>query len=113
MTGRPIGKQTITRIRATTTTDRHGNAVRDWGTAAELMIRRCAVEPGAPQEYLLGRDADRIAFFVMAPLSADVVSSDRIRYAGRVYEVSGEPAPWPSDSGRLDYLAIVLQKWEG
>lgn len=113
MTGRPIGRQTIVRLRAATVQDRHGNTVRDWATATAKTIRGCSVDPSAPTEMLLGRDADKVGAFVMAPIDTDVVSSDRIRFGGRDYEVYGQPNEWPSPSGRLDYLAIVLQKWEG
>jgi hypothetical protein len=107
------GRQTIYRLRADVTEDDHGNDVRDWTTPDQKAIRGCAVEPGAPAEYLIGRDASRVQWFVMAPLRADVRGTDRVKWQGVTYEVSGQPAPWPSDSGRLDYLAIVLQTWNG
>jgi len=107
------GRQTIIRLRATTATDDHGNDVPDWSAPGRKPIRGCAVEPGAPQEYLIGRDASRVQWFIMAPARTDVKGSDRVEWQGVVYEVSGEPAPWASESGRLDYLAIVLQTWNG
>jgi hypothetical protein len=107
------GRQTIYRLRATVAEDDHGNDVPDWTAPDQKTIRGCAVEPGAPQEYLIGRDASRVQWFVMAPLCADVKSTDRVKWQGVTYEVSGQPAPWPSDSGRLDYLAVVLQTWNG
>lgn len=107
------GRQTVYRLRADVVQNDHGNDVRDWNNPARKAIRGCAVEPGAPQEYLLGRDANRIAWFVMAPYGADILPADRVEYQGVAYEVSGPPAPWKSDSGRLDYLAVVLQRWEG
>lgn len=107
------GRQTVYRLRATTAEDDHGNQVEDWDNPARKAVRGCAVEPGAPQEYLIGRDAERVQWFVMAPYGADIRSSDRVEWQGVVYEVSGQPAPWKSDSGRLDYLAVVLQVWNG
>lgn len=110
---RPPGKQTIYRLRATLTEDDHGNDHRDWTTPDRKAIKGCAVEPGAPQEYLIGRDASRVQWFIMAPLGADIKGPDRVQWQGITYEVSGQPAPWPSTSGRLDYLAVVLQTWNG
>jgi hypothetical protein len=107
------GRQTVYRLRATTAQDSHGNDVEDWAAPARKAIRGCAVEPGAPQEYLIGRDASRVQWFVMAPLGADIKGPDRVEWQGTVYEVSGQPAPWESGSGRLDYLAVVLQTWNG
>jgi hypothetical protein len=107
------GRDTIVRLRATTEEDDHGNDVPNWTYPARKPIRGCAVEPGAPQEYLIGRDASRVQWFVMAPYGTDVKGSDRVEWQGVTYEVSGEPAPWRSSSGRLDYLAIVLQTWNG
>lgn len=113
MTGRPIGRDTVTRRRAAPGTDGHGNATKDWTAPDLLPIKGCNVQPGASIEYLLGRDETLVAYTVMAPLASDVTATDRMDYAGKTFEVYGEPALWPSPSGRNDYLLIYLQKWNG
>lgn len=115
MVGRPMGRKTITRLRALTVTDPYSQAATlDWSQApAELDVTGCEVQPGTTQEYLLSRDQVLVAWTVFAPAGTDVTEYDRVRFNGRAYTVYGHPAEWDSPSGRMNYMEIVLQDWKG
>lgn len=112
---RPIGRLSITRLRAKTVTDPYSQTSElDWTQPPdELLVKGCDVQPGTTHEYLLQRDQVLVAWTVFAPPGTDVTEYDRVRYNGDIYTVYGHPAPWASPSGRLDYLEIVLQDWRG
>jgi hypothetical protein len=112
---RRIGADTITIRHAPLLDDGHNNQLPNWAAATSAVVRGCAIEPGAPIEFLLGRDASLISWTVYAPPGIAVESTDRVLLNGSpiVYEVYGEPARWNSITGNLDYTAIILQKWGG
>jgi len=108
-----FARQTLGRIRATTADDGHGNQTRDWAAATTELIPGWSVQPGATDELLAGRDATLIQWTAYGPGTADVLGSDRIQFAGTVYEIDGEPARWPSPTGALDHVVLLLKTWEG
>lgn len=114
MLGVSFATQTLTRVRYPLVGDGHGNQVRDTGAVPdEVEVPGCSIQPGASAEVLAGRDAVSVLWTVYAPPGADVVALDLVRYAGVLYEVSGEPARWPSPTGSLDHMVVLLVRWEG
>ena len=87
--------ETVTRLRATTTTNRYSDTERDWSNPDELAIDGCAVAPrDSPETPGDNRDGIIIGFTVYAPEGADVTATDRLRVRGDDYDVDGEPAVW-------------------
>lgn len=102
--------QSVTRLRASTTTD-HGNTIPDWTSPSSTAITGCSVQPGTTVEDLSHRDGVLIEWIVYAPSGTDVLASDRIQYGGNTYEVVGEPDRF--QTGILDHVAFRLKRWEG
>jgi hypothetical protein len=103
----PLGDHVVTRLRAPTTEDAFGNPIRQWGSAAELSISDCSVQPVFGDEQTVGRDTVVTRWRLYAPLGTDLLASDRIRYASVVYEVDGDVESWDFEGG---YVSVLLQK---
>lgn len=87
--------ETVTRLRATTATNRYNDAEADWDDPAELDIDDCAVAPrDAEEDRANGRQAVIHGFNVYAPAGTEVLPSDRLRIRGDDHEVDGEPGVW-------------------
>jgi hypothetical protein len=87
--------ETVTRLRATTSTGRYGDPDRDWANPAELAITGCVVAPRDPQEDREnGREAVIVGFNVYAPAGTSVLATDRLRVRGQDQIVDGETGVW-------------------
>ena len=84
-----LATKTVTRVRAATTTDGHGNTIFNWGAASSSDIGGCGVQPLDGSENSLGRDAVTTLLKLYAPPDADLLSTDRIVYDGVTYEIEG------------------------
>lgn len=106
----------ITVVRAAARTDRYGDEIVDWESPTEHAVNNCKVNPVAGTEDA-GQLDDRAALTrrwnLAAPPDADIKSSDRIRWAGDLYEVEGEVLQWRSPLGGVDHLYVQLVRWEG
>jgi hypothetical protein len=91
-------------------TDRYGNPVLDWDNAAVTTVGGCRVQP-VPGTELLDRLTRRWVLF--APADTVLVSANRIRWGGDVYDVVGEVRRWPSPSGALAHIEADLARVEG
>jgi hypothetical protein len=107
-----IATETIVRVRATTTTNTHGNATSSWDSPGVLTITGCSVQPVTGDEVILNRDAVTSRWQLFAPLDADLLSSDRVRHRGVDYEIDGSVQRWP-DFGGLGHTACYLTLVEG
>lgn len=112
MTANP---NTVTRINPTETTDRYGDTVPDWGTVTETLIEGAVV---APQPVVEETDQGRrgvvfewMLWVVDEPVELD--ATDRVRYAGDVYEVEGHPARWRHPRTQRLVTQAVLRRVEG
>jgi hypothetical protein len=111
-----VANQTLTRQRAPLGDPdpaRYNARERDWSDPDQLDISQCSVQPQplpeAPEGS--GRDAVPARWFVVAPPAADVEAADRIMWAGRTYDVDGEPQRWTT--GILDHVEFFMQRTEG
>ena len=105
-------RQTIVRLRPTTTTER-GSTILDWDNPDELTIPECSVQPSSTSLSQDGRVlgvADGLT--VYAPAGVDVQAGDRIRFNGEDYTINGDPLIWPG-AGRLAHVQLNLQRWRG
>ena len=74
--------QTVTRLRAATTTDRYGATVADWDNASELAIDGCRLAPETnPEVNEFGRKGVVIGWSLYRREPADIGPLDRIRTA--------------------------------
>jgi len=110
--GRPLGRETVTRLRAAPVNDGHGNLELNWSDPDRLDIRGCQVDPGETDEVLEHRDARLTTWKVYAPAGTDITALDRAEYRGVTHLVDGRPDTWP-DGGRLDYVKFILKEWRG
>lgn len=106
--------ETVTRIRpgAQTGTDAFGQPI--YGPDVETDIPGALVAPGGSTEILT--EAGRVPVVTPAALYfrdtwPDIVSTDRLRVRGVVYEVAGKPAEWRSDGP--GGLVVELRDMEG
>lgn len=106
----PLATQTVTVWRASVVTD-HGNDVRDWGTADSHDLDNCSVQPAPGPEDRINRDAITTIWTVYAPITADVLDTDRVEVNGIRYDIDGSVRRW--QTGILDHLEIPLKDVEG
>lgn len=102
---------TITVERAPLVDVGHNDLQPDWENAVPHDVEGCSVEPGASQEVLAGRDATLVRWTVHAPAGADVLSTDRVIWAGDPYGVDGEPLRY--GVGIADHVVVALKDWKG
>jgi len=108
-----LGTQSIDRLRSTgDAEDDYGNTVPDWATPSELTITGCSVQPGGGSDQFDNREAITTLYTVWAPLSADVVDTDRVRFAGTVYAIDGAIEVWVVGT-ILDHKVIRLKAVSG
>jgi len=107
-----IAIDTVTRVRATTTTDSHGNEIRSWATATTSDIVGCSMQPEDGSEIILGREEVVSRWQLFLPPNADLLPSDRVRFEGITYEVDGSVQKWP-DIGGLGHKSCLLKLVEG
>lgn len=89
--------ETVTRLRAGTTTDPYSSGtVADWEAATETELTTLApAEPRPSSEPVLdARNSISSGFTLYLPESTDLTAKDRMRVRGDVYDVLGEPAIW-------------------
>lgn len=111
---------TVLRVRPTWRTDARGNRVPDYGPdVPRVPVPGCHVEPGASMEVMGGvgdrfggRDSVSIRWSVYAPPGADLVSTDAVELEdGRLYQINGEPMRYPSPTGALSHVLLLLIDW--
>lgn len=107
-----LGTQSVDRLRGTETTDEYHNTVIDWDTPTAATITGCSVQPGGGFQVDDAREAITTLYIVWAPEGSDVLDTDRIRYAGTVYDIDGSVERWDVGSG-LDHLVIRLKAVSG
>jgi head-tail adaptor len=108
-----FARQTVTVLRAAETTDRYGNPMSDWSSPNTHDISGCVLQPLAGEETL-SLDADSVLsrWSLDTPADADLTATDRVSYAGEVYEVDGQIGDWPSPTGRLRHRQAMLKRLE-
>jgi hypothetical protein len=118
VSARRLGTQTVTRVRAGTVTDRYGEATRDWAAASRVQITGCAVQPAGSTENLAGGDQRITAWHLIAPITPDILATDRIEWDGArkadgtvaQLEVDGEVGRWADPPAHVE---AVLRRVEG
>ena len=91
-----VAGESVTVLRATATTDAHGNTVRDWADADETVVAGVAVNPREVNAENAGREASEDLFVLYMPAGVDLTATDRVEVRGDVYAVDGTPKVWRS-----------------
>lgn len=107
-----LGTQTVTRLRGAGATDEYHNEVLDWSTPDTLDIPGCSVQPFPGLQVNDSREVVTTLMAVWAPVAADVLDVDRIRYAGTDYDIDGSVERWTVGTS-LDHLVIRLKAVSG
>ena len=107
-----FASQTVTVRRAPLVADAHGG-YRDWSVATPSTLTGCLVQPVSSSEEATNRDGVVADARMHAPAGTDVLSSDRLVVDGAEYEVIGEPLRWPSPTGALAHVEVLLRRVEG
>jgi hypothetical protein len=103
--------ETVDVLEAPPLTDRYGNTTAlDWDSPVVTTVTGCRVQP-VPGDEVLDRLTRRWVLF--APLGTALVSANRIRWNGTLYDVTGEVRRWASPSGALAHIEADLQRVEG
>jgi head-tail adaptor len=102
-------RQTVVRLRASTTEDRYGNQVEDWDDPDELPVWNVSVAPRLQAEDNAQlRQGVPIGLTLYMPPHTDIKATDRVRVAGRVHRVDGNPAVWGASG-----IVVHLEDAEG
>lgn len=71
-------------------TDRYGNEVKDWFAATRTPSQAWVAQRTA-SEIRDGREALVSSWTIMLPADTDISGLSRVEWAGRTFEVDGEP----------------------
>lgn len=108
--------ETITRLRAPTTTE-YGAPVRDWGNAVESSIAGVQVQPVSSEEDArLGRApvVTHMRIISKPGTGLDLLRSDRVRWNGVTWLVDGEVAVHKSPrTGGVHHGEVLLRRVDG
>lgn len=105
-----LGAHTVTVIRPTGKDTFSG----DWLTGAtETTVKGCFVQPRSSNEQTDLRDQVVTGLIAFLPAGVDIVATDRLRYAGKTYQVDGDPARWDDDHGVPHHIEVGLREVTG
>lgn len=111
---RSFYNQTVTRLRAQTADDGHGNTVPDWSlTPSSVSITGCRLQPLSSDEVMENRFESDVRFRLLAPYGSDVAFLDRVTVGAATYEVAGAPLSHNSPSGAAQHDEILLRRVTG
>lgn len=109
--------ETITRQRATGTTDRYSGQETNlsWTAPDELDIDGVAVEPVSSFEVIeVGRERIEIDLRLYLPYGADVKANDRVVVRGNTYDVKGDRGDWHNPfTGAEPGSTVVCKRVKG
>lgn len=109
----PANGDTVTIVRpGPPTRDEYGNDVP--GPAVETVVPGCGISPrdstgAGSNEIVQGRDTVVAGLLLYAPSGTDIRATDRVRVAGVLYEVDGQPGVFRSPfTGSLGPVVAAL-----
>lgn len=104
-----LGSDTVTRLR--------GLSRDNWGdpsgTAAELDITGCSVQPVSASESTDRGELLVTNLTAYLPAGTDILATDRVQWLGSTYAVNGKPAVWRDELGNVDHVQVQLLLREG
>lgn len=108
--------QQVTRLRATTTTDRYENEILDWTAPDRLDVDDVALQPRSSVETTTtGRTTVVSGWWLCTRpgVDVDLTAADRIEAGGLVLEVAGDVARWPAPGGGVHHVEAALRRVTG
>lgn len=106
-------KQSVTVVTPQMVDDR-GTLVPDWSVpGVETVVEGCSVQPGASSEVMAARQAVTYRWTVFAPAGTVIGPYDGVLVGGQLFQVDGAPKVWPSPTGRVSHVEVLLLDWEG
>jgi len=106
-----LGPHTVTVVRPGSKPSAYGNTTTDdWSTATRTPVPGCSVQPMPSSEYTVDRDNTATLFQAWLPISADVLSTDRLEWAGQSFDVEGAVQRW--DFPPLAHQVATLRRSE-
>jgi hypothetical protein len=103
-----LGIHTIGVTRAPVVTDAYNNEQRDWTAATTTTVTGCSVQPVVGAEVTVGRETVVSRWQVFAPEGTDLLATDRVAFAGDLYDVDGEVQRW--DFPPLSHVTALLRR---
>lgn len=107
---------TVFRIRPVQGEDR-GESFLEYGAAAErTRVFHVSVQPASGVEFTgPGRDATQAQFAVLdfENLPGFWEATDRVEIDGTAYQIEGDVQDWPSPTGGLSHIQLLVNRWEG
>lgn len=103
----PLTNSTLTRLRATVSRGYANNYEADWDDPDRLVLRGSA-QPQSSAETTQANDQVTTAYRVFLDGEPDVVATDRMEFAGDVYEITGQPLKQPSPFGGINHTELVM-----
>jgi hypothetical protein len=111
-----VFRHTMTRLRAPAVENRHGNSVRDWddaGVEPGTDLAGWAIDAGDTAGDEAGRSGTIVNYTARRRGDTDVLSSDRLRWRGEVFEVEGDVLFQPGPSVRTSHVIVRLKRAKG
>ena len=89
----------------------------DWSAMTETEHPGCALVPRlaeGDEPLMSGRSPVFVGFYIFGPIDMQVTARDRVRIAGEVFEVNGEPVRWVSPfTGTVAGTQVNIKRMEG
>jgi hypothetical protein len=105
--------ETVTRQRATTTTNARNDSELTWTNPSTLEITGCRLQPLSSDEVIENRWESDVRFRLLAPSGSDISYLDRIVANAVTYEVWGAPLTHKSPTGVAAHDEILLRRVTG
>lgn len=108
-----LGPHTIVIRRAAVVPAEYGTGTTlDWNAATDSdPVTGCSVQPLQNPEITVDRDNVTTRWTAWVPFGIEVTAYDRVVWDGEVYEIDGDPQPWPF--GSLSHLVLTLHRSHG
>lgn len=105
-----LGQDIVTRLRAPSSAGPDGVAVPNWKSAESTWSKvdypGSSFQPISSNEDVVAQQRTEATHEWFAPAGADVLPTDRVRFAGLDYQVEGQPKVWRDGAGREDHQEI-------
>jgi head-tail adaptor len=106
----PFAGDTVTIVRAAIAADSYGNRARDWDDTTQTAVA-AHVQPASTSEDRGARDREQAVsgYVVWVDAGTDVQATDRVVWAGRTFDVDGDPSTWsaPFVGGHVEFRIVA------
>lgn len=107
------GSTLVERLRAPAVPGPDGVDLADWDGALVVAGYWGDFQPVRSVEDVVAQQRTKSTHWANLPGGVDVLETDRLRVAGVVYEVDGEPMRWPDGRGRAHHVEVYCYRIQG